>query len=60
MNNDAIKHGYWICALCGVTLASQLKEPSTWHIGTCDYCQQAKAVTDARDFGRPELPRRND
>ena len=54
------KHGYnvgdWICDDCAKTLgATKRIEISCYHMDTCDYCDETKAVTEPRDWGYPEL-----
>lgn len=48
--------GIWICHECGRKYGRYRANCSTWHEGECDYCEQIKEVTEARDYGYPYLP----
>ena len=50
------KIGGWICHDCGMKYGKSRFEVSTWHNDVCDYCKESKAVTEARDYGYPQLP----
>ena len=53
------KIGTWICGTCGMEYGhASDRNLSTWHIGRCDYCGKEKPVTEVRDFGYPELPKK--
>jgi len=44
----------WICADCGERWGRRPAgnpHGATWHMGTCDICDEAKAVTEPRDYG---------
>lgn len=51
-------HGQWICALCGQKYGNYCVFTSTFHPATCDYCGLVKNVTSSRDYGYPELFKR--
>lgn len=42
---------YWICVVCGKKYGTPKTITSTWHQGTCDYCDEETAVTSNRDYG---------
>lgn len=48
----------WICSECAAARGSRVPDGHlpTWHVDTCDWCRQEKAVTEPRDF-RPRPDR---
>ena len=47
-----------ICETCGDRHGTQSSREhiSSFRPGICDWCREAKYVTDARDYGYPKLP----
>jgi hypothetical protein len=50
--------GQWICQDCGLKYGKAMTCISTWHYDNCDYCGEIKPVTEPRDYGWPELPKK--
>jgi hypothetical protein len=48
---------HWVCSPCGDPVCKRRGGwEATWGMGTCDVCNAACMVTEARDFGYPDWP----
>ena len=47
-----------ICNDCGIKYGTRLDMFSTMHTGVCQWCNKKKAVTEHRDYGYPEPPKK--
>ena len=46
----------WVCQDCGYKASKgEQRTVSTWHINTCDICNEKKEVTEPRDFYCPNF-----
>lgn len=48
----------WICHDCGTKYGKPRDGVATYHNGKCQWCGKDKAVTEDRDYGYPELPKK--
>lgn len=46
-----------ICVICGVKYGKPKSKYATYYQGKCDYCGEETNVTEARDYGHPEVPK---
>ena len=46
-----------ICHDCGTKHGTAPTYDQFWHMGVCEWCGKAKAVTNPRKYGRPKLPK---
>lgn len=47
----------WICHDCGTYYGSWRGHPGdveTWHMGTCEWCEEIKPVCHCRRYGWPK------
>ena len=46
----------WVCQYCGYKASKgEQRTLSTWHINTCNVCNEQKEVTEPRDFNYPNF-----
>lgn len=47
----------WTCHDCAMSAGGKAPEMATFHFGKCGVCKKKGAVTEPRDYGRPNFKR---
>lgn len=62
MNSRHPDYPVWICTDCGLQFCSAREKTrrriATYHLGQCGVCGETTGVTEPRDFGYPNFPKK--